>query len=104
MTCVVGLRSKEDGAGGRDAESRRLTEGDEGGEAGRGPRRAAAGDEHGAAGPALEHAEVLRDETLQDPRTVFQILKRHYARYTPRWSQEVCGIPVEDFHVGRPRR
>ncbi|NLG47121.1 MAG: molybdopterin-dependent oxidoreductase, partial [Gordonia sp.] len=24
----------------------------------------------------------LRDETLQDPRTVFQVLKRHYARYT----------------------
>ena len=43
----------------------------------------AAGDEHGSGGPALEHARVLRDETLQDPRTVFQILKRHYARYTP---------------------
>lgn len=43
----------------------------------------AAGDEHGSGGPALEHARVIRDETLQDPRTVFQILKRHYARYTP---------------------
>ena len=26
---------------------------------------------------------VQRDETLQDPRTVFQIVRRHYARYTP---------------------
>ena len=26
---------------------------------------------------------VERDETLQDPNTVFQILKRHYSRYTP---------------------
>ena len=43
----------------------------------------AAGDEHGSGGPPLEHARVLRDETLQDPNTVFQILKRHYARYTP---------------------
>ncbi len=46
-------------------------------------RRRAAGDQHGMGGPALAHARVLRDETLQHPRTVFQILKRHYARYTP---------------------
>ena len=46
----------------------------------------AAGDEYGSGGPVLPHARVLRDETLQHPRTVFQILKRHYARYTPRWS------------------
>jgi formate dehydrogenase major subunit len=57
----------------------------------------AAGDEHGSGGPSLEHAEVLRDETLQDPRTVFQVLKRHYARYTPQMVQELCGISEEDF-------
>ena len=34
--------------------------------------------------------EVQRDETLQDPRCVFQVLKRHYARYTP-------GDGVEDL-------
>lgn len=39
----------------------------------------------------------LRDETLTDPRTVFQILKRHYARYTPQMVAEVCGIAVRDF-------
>ena len=38
-----------------------------------------------------------RDETLQDPRTVFQILRRHYARYTPEMVQETCGISAEDF-------
>ncbi len=59
---------------------------------------AAAGDEHGAAGPPLEHANVVRDETLQHPRTVFQILKRHYSRYTPEMVREVCGISVEQFH------
>lgn len=58
----------------------------------------AAGDEHGSGGPALEHARVLRDETLQDPRCVFQILKRHYARYTPEMVAETCGISVDDFH------
>ena len=57
----------------------------------------AAGDEHGSGGPALPHARVLRDETLQDPRTVFQILKRHYARYTPDMVREVCGISAGDF-------
>lgn len=57
-----------------------------------------AGDEHGSGGPALEHAMVKRDETLQDPHTVFQILKRHYARYTPEMVSEVCGISVDDFH------
>lgn len=41
--------------------------------------------------------EALRDETLQDPRCVFQILKRHYSRYTPQMVEEACGIPPEDF-------
>lgn len=57
----------------------------------------AAGDEHGSGGPALEHARVIRDETLQDPRSVFQILKRHYARYTPEMVADACGISVDDF-------
>ncbi|PZO58028.1 MAG: formate dehydrogenase, partial [Pseudoxanthomonas suwonensis] len=38
-----------------------------------------------------------RDETLQHPRTVFQILKRHYARYTPEMVEATCGIAAEDF-------
>jgi len=57
----------------------------------------AAGDEHGSGGPVLPHSRVLRDETLQDPRTVFQILKRHYSRYTPEAVRDACGISLEDF-------
>ena len=38
-----------------------------------------------------------RDETLQNPRCVFQVLKRHYARYTPEMVATVCGVPVEQF-------
>jgi len=38
-----------------------------------------------------------RDLTLQDPKCVFQILKRHYQRYTPEMVYEVCGIPPEKF-------
>jgi formate dehydrogenase major subunit len=33
------------------------------------------------------------DPTLQHPRCVFQILKRHFARYTPELVEEVCGVP-----------
>ncbi|OMH23400.1 formate dehydrogenase [Tersicoccus phoenicis] len=57
----------------------------------------AAGDQHGSGGPPLEHANVRRDDTLQDPNTVFQILKRHYARYTPEMVQQMCGIDPADF-------
>jgi formate dehydrogenase major subunit len=37
------------------------------------------------------------DETLQHPRCVFQILKKHYSRYTPELVEEVCGIPSQLF-------
>ena len=57
----------------------------------------AAGDQHGSGGPVLEHADVQRDETLQHPRTVFQILARHFARYTPEVVRDMCGIAVADF-------
>jgi formate dehydrogenase major subunit len=39
----------------------------------------------------------LQDKTLSDPNTVFQILKRHYARYTPDMVEKVCGTPKELF-------
>lgn len=39
----------------------------------------------------------VRDETLQHPRTVFQILKRHFKRYTPEVVEKVCGVSQEDF-------
>jgi len=38
-----------------------------------------------------------RDETLQDPRCIFQITRRHFSRYTPKMVEEVCGIPKEMF-------
>jgi formate dehydrogenase major subunit len=40
---------------------------------------------------------LLTDPTLQDPNCVFQILKRHYARYTPELVEEVCGTPQATF-------
>jgi formate dehydrogenase major subunit len=37
------------------------------------------------------------DHTLQDPRCVFQIVKRHFSRYTPELVEDVCGVPQELF-------
>ena len=46
-------------------------------------REAGHGESHGSGGPRVGAATPRRDETLQHPRCVCQILKRHYARYTP---------------------
>ena len=52
----------------------------------------------GGGGPHLQHGEPPEgDKTLQDPRCVFQIVKRHYARYTPELVAETCGCTVEEF-------
>jgi formate dehydrogenase major subunit len=40
---------------------------------------------------------VKRDPTLQDPNCVFQLLKRHYSRYTPDMVERVCGLPKAKF-------
>ena len=37
------------------------------------------------------------DPTLQDPRSVFQWMKRFYARYTPQVVADICGCRAEDF-------
>jgi formate dehydrogenase major subunit len=42
-------------------------------------------------------ASVEHDETLQDPHCVFQIVKRHFARYTPAMVEEICGIRPDLF-------
>ncbi|MFD7919320.1 formate dehydrogenase [Streptomyces sp. NPDC059740] len=74
------------------------------GEAGHGdPRRGgravheAAGSEAAGSGGHAVHAAPERDETLQHPRCVYQILKRHYARYTPEMVERVCGVPQDTF-------
>ncbi len=37
------------------------------------------------------------DPSLQDPHCVYQILKRHYAAYTPEMVEKVTGCPQETF-------
>jgi len=38
-----------------------------------------------------------RDLTLQDPQTVFQLMKQHYSRYTPEMVSRITGIPQDQF-------
>ena len=38
-----------------------------------------------------------RDLTLRNPNSVFQLLKRQYARYTPEAVEKICGIPKAKF-------
>jgi formate dehydrogenase major subunit len=59
-------------------------------------RRAARGEAHGSGGvPAALGPDS--DETLTHPRCVFQVLKRHFARYTPELVASVTGVPEETF-------
>jgi formate dehydrogenase major subunit len=48
-------------------------------------------------GAGMLTGDVERDETLRHPRCVFQILRRHYSRYTPEAVEEICGISQADF-------
>jgi formate dehydrogenase major subunit len=73
-------------SGKRGAESGRLRE----------LRQMARGEAHGSGGAAA-HPEPETDETLTHPRCVFQVLKRHFARYTPDMVTAICGIDREKF-------
>lgn len=59
-------------------------------------RASARAETYGSGGAALG-ASPRVDPTLEHPRCVFQVLKRHFARYTPEMVAETCGVPVERF-------
>jgi formate dehydrogenase major subunit len=53
---------------------------------------------HYAQGGALEHGEPPEtDHTLQHPRCVFQLLKKHYRRYTPEMVERITGVSRDLF-------
>ena len=39
----------------------------------------------------------VKDQKLEDPKSVFQLLKAHYSRYTPEKVSEVTGTPTKDL-------
>jgi formate dehydrogenase major subunit len=46
---------------------------------------------------ALVPPPLERDETLQHPRCVYQILRRHFHRYTPEMVEQATGCPRDLF-------
>ncbi len=46
---------------------------------------------------SLKMPQVLKDEKLQHPHTVFQLLKRHFSRYSPEIVEKVTGCPKKTF-------
>lgn len=69
---------------------------DERREGGRRHAEAAGADRYGSGGAAAP-SRPRTDPTLSDPRCVYQILKRHFARYTPELVERMCGIREADF-------
>lgn len=47
--------------------------------------------------PPMLPPNVAYDLSLQHPRCVFQLLKQHYARYTPEMVERITGIPRDRF-------
>jgi formate dehydrogenase major subunit len=52
---------------------------------------------HGAGSPLPGGEPPETDWTLEHPRCVFQITRRHFARYTPEMVEEICGVPKQLF-------
>jgi formate dehydrogenase major subunit len=48
-------------------------------------------------GESQEAARCVSDPTLQHPRCVFQVLKRHFSRYTPEMVERACGVTQDVF-------
>ena len=40
---------------------------------------------------------VVSDDTLQNPRCVWNLLKQHVAQYTPEMVERICGTPKDKF-------
>jgi formate dehydrogenase major subunit len=44
-----------------------------------------------------EDGFAVIDETLQHPRCVFQLMKKHFEPYTPEMVERICGSPKDKF-------
>ena len=55
------------------------------------------GQEQGSHGGLIDGHAPHTDPTLEHSRCVFQILRRHFARYTPDVVERTCGVPQAAF-------
>lgn len=62
-----------------------------------GGRSGSTGAQGEARGNPTLPSTVAFDSTLQHPRSVFQLLKKHYSRYTPEMVERITGIPKDQF-------
>jgi len=46
-----------------------------------------------------EQGHPRSDPSLEHPRCVFQIMRRHFARYTVEMVEQVCGVSAEQFQL-----
>src|SRR5438067_9231476 len=51
----------------------------------------------GPPAPAALPPNVAYDTSLEHPRCVYQLLKKHYSRYTPEMVERITGIPKHQF-------
>jgi formate dehydrogenase major subunit len=65
--------------------------------AGQRPGGASRAQTAGALGGATAHAKPRQDLSLQDPNCVYQLLRKHFRRYTPEMVEQVSGTPKELF-------
>ena len=93
MGAAAGQRAADEPGG---APAQEAAQGKQAGEHGHDVGDAAQHEAAGSGGPTVR-VKPDRDETLQHPRCVFQVLKRHFSRYTPEMVAEVCGIEPEAF-------
>jgi formate dehydrogenase major subunit len=93
---------EQSGSGGEQGGGPRETAREDGG--GPNEQRASQAAINAASGPPFDNIAkdllpppAARDETLQDPRCVLQIVRRHFARYTPEMVEQVTGCPRDLF-------
>lgn len=67
--------------------------------AGSPPGHSQAGGGHGKdrGGEGQDTTKFESDPTLEHPLCVFQVLKRHFSRYTPEMVERFCGVPQDIF-------
>ena len=60
-----------------------------------GAREMFTGEAHSERGTQIAAEQF--DFTLQNPKCVFQIVRKHYSRYTPEMVEQTCGVPKQLF-------
>lgn len=78
VAAAAGQRDEVDGHGAQDIKA------------------TSSGQRYGSGGAPIR-AKPRIDPTLRHPRCVYQVLRRHFERYTPELVEEVCGVPAADF-------